>query len=383
MISSRKLQKYLSRGYVQSVKCFSQKDSSLKICKHFVVIPVCDEPDIGRSISQWGKELPDNCGVLLVINHPENAALERKLRNRVFLQQLNDGENFGFPAERLFWIDAVSAGKEITGGVGEARKIGLDSALNLLQEKELSESLLISCDGDTLIAADYWKKLTRIVLLHPDCGAFCLGVHHQKGQTPEEEVAIREYECYLQSYVDGLCFAESPYAYHSIGSAIVVKADAYLLAGGMRAYSAGEDFYFLQALRKVTGVWQMTEKLVFPAARPSDRVPFGTGKAICSLLSGEKLPKYPKEAFVVLRQFLMSATDENLGDAEKFSQMQTSEVMTFFLRQNHFLRVWPRVVANTAKRPGALIQAFHSWFDALKTYRFIHFFMENMEKRDG
>jgi hypothetical protein len=38
------------------------------------------------------------------------------------------------------------------------------------------------------------------------------------------------------------------YAYHTVGSAMAVKAYQYVKVGGMNRRQAGEDFYFIQKL---------------------------------------------------------------------------------------------------------------------------------------
>ena len=63
-------------------------------------------------------------------------------------------------------------------------------------------------------------------------------------------------------------------------NSMAVRADAYARQGGMNRRQAGEDFYFMQKLVDGEQVENITEATVFPAARLSHRVPFGTGKAL-------------------------------------------------------------------------------------------------------
>ena len=59
--------------------------------------------------------------------------------------------------KELFWIDATSKKKQISkkGGVGEARKIGMDSCLQVLGEESLNEKLFFCLDADTLVSENY------------------------------------------------------------------------------------------------------------------------------------------------------------------------------------------------------------------------------------
>ena len=61
---------------------------------------------------------------------------------------------------------------------------------------------------------------------------------------------------------------------------MAVRAHAYARQGGMNRRQAGEDFYFMQKLVDGEQVENIAEATVFPSARLSHRVPFGTGKAL-------------------------------------------------------------------------------------------------------
>ena len=56
----------------------------------------------------------------------------------------------------------------------------------------------------------------------------------------------------------GLGFAGSPYAYHSVGSTLAVRAEAYAIVRGVPKRAAGEDFYLLDKLAKVTPIRVLT-----------------------------------------------------------------------------------------------------------------------------
>src|SRR5690606_20058535 len=59
---------------------------------------------------------------------------------------------------RIAYIDASSPGLEApegTGGVGMARKIGMDTALRVLKNSVNEPRLIISLDADTIVRPDY------------------------------------------------------------------------------------------------------------------------------------------------------------------------------------------------------------------------------------
>ncbi|NLF93578.1 MAG: glycosyltransferase family 2 protein [Oligosphaeraceae bacterium] len=344
--------------------------------RHVVVVPVMDELQfLPRTLSSLAQALPDRVAVLLVINHGPDAAPARKQNNLTLLAQLRQGETWGVPARQLFWIDCARPGRELNRGVGEARKIGLDAGLASLAPDSLGESFLVCLDADTLVSARYWPAIEEGFRQHPRCGALSLGFRHQKGGSAAEECTIRQYEAYMARYLEGLRLAGSRYAYHSIGSAIAVRAGSYLAAGGMRMPPAGEDFYFLQAVCKTAAVVQLDEPVVFPSARVSDRVLFGTGPMQQKLQQGEALPCLPAAAFAALREMLALTTGELLSHPEEFAD-KLAPAARQFLERRGFFAVWPKILLNTAREPHALRTAFDCWFDALKTYQFLR---ENAE----
>lgn len=376
-ISEHDFAKYMRKGYAREY----QPSVAPSLFRHMVVIPVMDElaelPNTLKSLSVTLGKYGSGIAVLLVVNHAPDAAPERKEANLETLRRLWNSDP-GFlggllPGQNLFWIDAASPGSEITRGVGEARRIGLDTALGMIDPEKRNDALLYSLDSDSPVEPDYLAKVERWFLAHRSCGAASLAVRHRIGVTPEAEVAIRRYEEYMLDYVENLRAAGSPYAFHTIGSAVVARATTYIAAGGMRVRSGGEDFYFMQALKKVAPMGEIEEPMVFPAARPSDRVPFGTGPAIRSQIEGKALPTYSAEGFAELKLLLSAATDEALRDPDVFRARLTRRGEAF-LAAGNFFSLWPEALRHTPKRPGAAREAFDRWFDALKTLQFLHSF---------
>lgn len=354
----RDVEKYLRRGRLLPVEP-ALLPSQLR---DFVIIPACDECEsIGETLASLAAaETVEKVAILLVVNHPSGAPESVRNANRQLLEMLRGGE---FGSLNLYWIDAP----DLTDGVGEARKLGADAVVAALAAEQLPDTLFYSLDADTTVPPDYFR---RIRAAFGDAAALTLGVRHRKGENAALERAIREYEAYMDRYVGRLRAAGSPYAFHTIGSAFVVRAEAYLRAGGMRKRSGGEDFYFLQAVSKTGKVLEHEEIQVFPSPRPSARVPFGTGPSVRKLLDGGTLDEIPDAPFALLGEVLHNATTENLIDPVCFLDGLRPELADFFIR-DHFDVDWPRVVNNTpeVKR----VVAFHCWFDGLRTLRFLHY----------
>ncbi len=189
-------------------------------------------------------------------------------------------------------------------GVGLARKIGLDLALTLLDYRT-SDPLLICLDADTVVQPDYLPALTGHFATTTAGGA-SISYRHRPASDPAGQSAIDRYELFLRSYVLGLELAGSPYAFHTVGSAMASRASAYVAASGMNRRLAGEDFYFLQQVHKTSGVVPLTGTVVHPSPRSSHRVPFGTGRSVGDMLSDgeQRLLFYQPVVFTIVGEWL-------------------------------------------------------------------------------
>jgi len=344
-----------------------------------VIIPSLAENELLfstlRALAQNPKDVLSQFLILVVVNHREDAPASQKLNNRLTLERLASG-GFLLDNLQLAWVDAASPGRELPakiGGVGLARKIGFDLALSRLDYRQASP-ILISLDADTLCRPDYLPVIIRHFRNSRFPGAvipFC----HQPGATPEEDLAIRRYELFLRTYVLGLERAGSLYAFHTVGSAMACTAQAYVGIGGMKPRSAGEDFYFLEHLFKLGGIAQVKGTIVYPSARTSLRVPFGTGRSMSRLLAKEEgaVLFYQKQCFQILADWLEIVT-RNVSDDGKAIQSKVREISTSlvdYLIQIKFITYWNKL-RNNFKSPPALMKGFHEWFDGLKTMKLIH-----------
>ncbi len=320
--------------------------------------------------------------VVVVINHGALAAAGHQLQNVLDLARLADqGEGSGLC---LAWVDAASPGREVPArqaGVGFARKLGMDLALARLDWS--GDPLLVCLDADTLVENNYLEAISAH-FRESALGAAVLPFRHQPGIGPLQQAAIERYELFLRSYVYGLLLAGSPYAFNSVGSAMACRALAYVRCGGMNCRQAGEDFYFLQKLAKTDGVEQLSGTMVFPEPRVSERVPFGTGRSMTRLLSGDAQAVlfYPTAVFLVLAAWLRIANENLSGPAEQLLAQaeKISPVLADYLEHSGWRTVWPRLQsthqANANRR-----RAFHAWFDGFKTMRLVHLLCDSGFRR--
>jgi hypothetical protein len=335
-----------------------------------VVIPVLAEaetlPQTLQSLATSPSEFLDRTLILAVVNNRQDASALQKGSNRQTLAWL---ETRPYPQLQLAWIDAASPGRELPAGkgVGLARKIGFDQALQRLAGQQAA--LLISLDADTLVDDNYLPAI-EAHFEQSVTGACVLPFRHQTGATAAQEKAIRDYELYLRSYLLGLRLAGSPYAYQTLGSAFACRVTAYVAAGGMNRRRAAEDFYFLQQLAKTTGVERLQGTVVRPSPRCSDRVPFGTGRVVRETLktatAGYRF--VPTVAFRLLRDWLALVDGHPAAPAAQLQQRaeDLSGVLGRFLCELDFVTNWSRLQRNHAD-PAARGRAFQSWFDGLRT----------------
>jgi hypothetical protein len=206
---------------------------------------------------------------------------------------------------------------------------------------------------------------------------------HVAAAATEERVllATLQYEVYLRYHVLGLRWAGSPYAFHALGSCIVVHAQSYVQVRGFPKRAAGEDFYLLQKINKLAPVLQLTGEAVQIRARLSTRTPFGTGKAVAGLLEpceSEREAGLRFEApasYGVLRQWLGALRNyaQTRNSAALGWEQVDSTLYTFGKRTLLGLGARERLEALLAETRGAdLLDRAHTWFDGLKTQRFLH-----------
>lgn len=277
---------------------------------------------------------------------------------------------------RLAWIDAASPGRELGAreGVGLARKIGLDAALQRLHDAGRPEAPLICLDADTRVDSNYLEALYAYFEAGPRWGV-AIDYAHPVDGAPETARPILSYELYLRYQELAWGYAGSPYAYPAIGSAMACTARAYAASGGMNRRQAGEDFYFLQQLAKTGGIGRLWETTVRPSGRASHRVPFGTGRKVGAFDADpdDAYRTYHPESFRVLRAWLDTACGalEEPGARLLERAAGIHPELACFLAAQALEAAWDNILRQGAATEQRLRQ-FHQWFDAFRTLKLVH-----------
>jgi hypothetical protein len=149
----------------------------------------------------------------------------------------------------------------------------------------------------------------------------------------------------------------------------------------MNRRQAAEDFYFLQQLAKTSGIASLSGTVVRPSARPSVRVPFGTGRAV-QLQVDEQLTPFrfcPAEAFSVLKQWLrlVDSSWERPGEFLLQRCAELSAELTDFLVELKVTEQWTRFQCQHRGKE-QFLTAFHSWFDGLRTRQLLGRWAKNI-----
>ncbi|MDR1346657.1 MAG: glycosyltransferase family 2 protein [Bacteroidales bacterium] len=180
-------------------------------------------------------------------------------------------------------------------GVGWARKILFDAILHIANNQDI----IISLDADTLIEPNYFASIGDNFSQRQNKAAIAVPYYHRLTGEESADRAILRYEIYMRNWLLNMFCIGSPYAFTAIGSAMALRVNNLRIIRGITPLKSGEDFYLLQKLRKMSPISNYNRELVYPAARFSDRVEFGTGPAMIKGATGhwESYPIYHHSLF--------------------------------------------------------------------------------------
>lgn len=332
-----------------------------------VVIPAKAErqnlPEVLESLAP----LPSWAEVIVVVNHGIHSTTE------VIEDNYRTAEWLAKRPQTVV-IDRYSEGREIReGGVGRARRIGMDTALARLRESGAERAFITCLDADSPVDPGYLEGIDAFFDGHPEVLAGVCHYEHQTSAEPALDEAIVEYEIWLRYWEEGLRAACSPYAFQNLGSCIVASASGYAAVDGMPQLSSAQDFYFLEKVVKCGGpgaVATLPEVVVRPSARPSRRVPHGTGRALADILDG-RARKYrevpPASAFFDLRDLLTSL--EELFRDDALLQRLAPELTDFLMRRCGGRTAIPSM-RDTAPDAARFVRSFHAWFSASRQIQY-------------
>ncbi len=388
-ITPKIVQSYFNKYSVNTWKLESNLQTKID---NAVVVPViCENENLRTLLSsllQNDSKYFHNTIFIFVINNFSDSSEEVKSDNQKSLSFLREimscNNSSGLFTEEIIrakmnigLIDAASENFEMpakTGGVGLARKIGMDEALKIFDYESPAKKILICLDADCTVSANYLTAIVDEYNTRNLSAAYVKFIHKVEENTPTTQ-AIICYEIFLHYYVHGLKYADSPFAFHTIGSTMICDYESYIKAEGMNKRKAAEDFYFMEKLAKNYKVDKINSATVYPSSRSSWRVPFGTGQRVGRYLSHiqNEYLLYDPKSFDVLKQWLQIYNSSLSFTADEFIKSAENihpELCNFLLQQN-FVNDWTKILEHSTT-PGQITKQKHKWFDGFRTLKLIH-----------
>ena len=331
----------------------------------FIALPALNELDyLPAFIDCLKNQSYKEFKLLVCINQPDDwwdkeDKLDVCLNNRKSINFLNSLENLNIEI-----IDRSSKGKGWKGkkfGVGWARKTIMGQISSIAGDSDI----IVSLDADTTFGTDYLRSIVQNFAKHHRAVAISVPYYHQLSGDEEKDRAILRYEIYMRYFAINLWRIGSPYSFTAIGSAVALPVKSYKTIGGITPHKSGEDFYFLQKLRKYGKVITWNSEKVYPAARYSDRVGFGTGPAMLKGKDGDwsGYPVYPFEYF-----------DEVKFTYDLFSDLFLKDVVTpldeFIQQKFGNQNIWQPLRENFKTKEN-FIQACHHKLDGFRIFQYL------------
>ncbi|MEM9895338.1 MAG: hypothetical protein AAF789_03120 [Bacteroidota bacterium] len=338
-----------------------------------IVLPAYKETALLQSLHSLDQCLSPKCSVLIivVVNESEEEAANNMVVNKKCYDQ---AMHFQSQFEVLCSYVRLPEKK---AGVGLARKIGMDEAVRFFRQTG-NDGAIVCFDADSTCDENYLQEIEIAFL---DTSTNSSVIFHEHNLHGQNHLAIVQYELYLRYYINALRFSCYPYAHQTLGSCIAVRSSIYEKVGGMNTRKAGEDFYFLNKTIPHGGFVEISTTTVRPSDRISDRVPFGTGAAVQSIIAdADPYQVYHPNTFEDLKLFF-----DQIDLFWKKDDWAIPSSLISFLGSD-----WKEQITNVKENVAteqAFKKQFYNWFDAFKILKFVHHsrdhFYQNVELPDA
>jgi hypothetical protein len=330
-----------------------------------LALPVMDEPDLlPRLLNCLGRQTYRRFKLYVCVNQPDHwwndlskvSACRNNLESIRLLKE--------FTGYEIEVIDRSSHGAGWTvkrHGVGYARKTVMDR----IDAVAVDRDVIVSLDADTSFSDNFLRSVARAFSRNPEAAALALPYFHNLTTAQDADRAILRYEIYMRHYFLNLARIGSPYAFTALGSAMALPAWSYRAIGGMTPKLSGEDFYFLQKLRKFGQVMLWNGEMVYPEARFSDRVFFGTGPAMIKGAAGDwsSYPVYPGRFFDEIMEIYNLVP---MLYAETVDHKVVRFISGVFREDDPF-----RPIRENQRSLSGFTRAFHEKFDGLRILQYL------------
>ena len=379
--------------------------------QHCICIPAYNEPPlfIDRLIQFINKQT--NTLAIIVLNRPDNIQENNHSDNHRCKQSLEQQLSLNWQHHNLqlhkasnnsaiLLVDRFDTGAAIAAkqGVGMARKIAADIALQLINQRHIIEAWIYSTDADVLLPDNYFDRsqssANKAQTVSKNIAAYILAYQHIATDNQAIDNATQLYERRLNAYVDGLHLANSAYAFQTLGSTLCVHAKHYAMVRGFPKRAAGEDFYLLNKLRKTGAIVALKTPVINIETRISHRTPFGTGTSVDSILAHDDPEQaaifYHPQLFILLRQtltWLKQLSNNEYIKHKNLDWQQTiknssewpieeQEAIINALKAIDFNSGWTHSL-NNSRDVDQFKRQIEAWFDGFKTLKYLHALRDN------
>jgi len=344
-----------------------------------VVIPVFNEKHLNDALNSLiASSLPPvTTEVIIIINQAENCSDEIELQNNITFKDTSRWINNNNKKEIHFFVKHLSLPKK-HAGVGLARKAGMDEATRRFEAIDNEKGIILCYDADCFCAPNYLSEIYHSFTSKKLKGASIYFEHQIDNLSSLEKEGILQYELHLRHYVNGLRKAGYPYAFHTVGSSMAVRVDIYKKVGGMNRRKAGEDFHFLHKVIPFGNFEEITSTAVYPSSRSSNRVPFGTGKAMGDWINHSKSTfySYHPAIFNDIAGLLKTVPLlYKLTNINEITTTLTPEIQAYLELEN-----FTTIVVDIKRQSSNLntfIHRWFSWFNGLKVLHLVHYLRDN------
>ena len=358
-----------------------------------VVIPCFNEPDLTPVLTSLLNCNYPGCGteIIVVINHPEGSSTEIVFQNEKTASEISDiKKSISSQWLRLHSIKAFNLPKK-KSGVGLARKIGMDESIRRFKKFSDSRGIICSLDADSTCDLNYLAAVKNHFNENPkSTGASIYFEHPLTFNFPTKIIeGISAYELHLRYLVHSLRFSGFPYSYYTLGSCMAFPAEIYMKQGGMNTRKAGEDFYFLQKIIALGDFQELNNTTVYPSPRVSNRVPFGTGRAMKDWFANECsiFFTYNNLIFNDLKYFIsmLSSVFEAEDPNSILGTINLPDSISEYLGSENWRKIiLYRLVTSKSKK--VYSYKVFSWFNGLKAIKYLNYarkFYPDIPVEDG
>lgn len=345
-----------------------------------VVIPAFNETSILNLLDSLSDCRRPSCSteIIVVINAPPGSSPEVAAVNEICADEIRVwSEKAGNSFFRVNIIRPDTYGFR-DWGVGLARKTGMDEAVRRFDMLDDPEGVIACLDADCRVRKDYFTALYEDFYKRKERKACSIYFEHplSGNEFPEKTYRlIAAYELHLRYFVRALAFTGHPFAFHTVGSSMGVKAHQYVKAGGMNRRQGGEDFYFIQKLIPAGGFFNLGSTVVYPSPRSSDRVPFGTGAAISSMMKYERdtFLSYDLSGFLDLKtMFALTGRIRPAGETETQNMFRDLPLsLRTFIGEQEWITKTGEIRSNTSTCE-TFTSRFFLWFNVFRVIKYLN-----------